>query len=371
MEITFKSDKKYRDKYFTSAHFAHPAKMGIPLQRWIVEHYTQPGETILDPMAGSGTILIACTMGRNVICVELEEKFVKMQKDNWAKVQTIGAELGYSMGTAQILQGDARDFEGILCDSIITSLPYENAIAKGDAGPLAHASHNPNFKDKRQGYTGKIDKIVTSPPYEASVDVPESKQSERAERLRKAGYDPKNYQGGKGRNSQQDWSYHPVDSIITSPPYEAAVTGKDGIDWSKGTRGKKEGNKPRDQSKEPAFMNKAIGGAGFRYSSAKENIGNLKSDSYLSAMLQVYRQCYKVLKPEGGLLILVTKNFIREKREIRLDLDTISLCEQAGFTFVERHYRKLTTQSFWRTIYRQKYPDAPVLDKEDILIFKR
>lgn len=48
-----------------------------------------------------------------------------------------------------------------------------------------------------------------------------------------------------------------------------------------------------------------------------------------------------------------------------------TLCEQAGFSFKERHYRKLTTQSFWRVIYRQKYPNAPVLDKEDILVFVR
>jgi len=77
-----------------------------------------------------------------------------------------------------------------------------------------------------------------------------------------------------------------------------------------------------------------------------------------------------VLRP-GGLLILVTKNFIRNKKEVRLDEDTMKLCDQAGFQFVERHYRKLSMQSFWRVIYRQKYPDAPVLDKEDILVFKK
>lgn len=87
-------------------------------------------------------------------------------------------------------------------------------------------------------------------------------------------------------------------------------------------------------------------------------------------MFLVYRQCWKVLKPEG-LLILVVKNFIRNKQIVRLDLDTIKLCEQAGFSFVERHYRKLTQMSFWRTIYHQKYPEVEKLDKEDILIFKK
>ena len=87
-------------------------------------------------------------------------------------------------------------------------------------------------------------------------------------------------------------------------------------------------------------------------------------------MLEVYQACYRVLKPQG-LMILVTKNFIRNKQIVRLDEDTIKICQQAGFEFQERHYRKLTTQSFWRTIYQQKYPDAPVLDTEDVLVFKK
>lgn len=45
--------------------------------------------------------------------------------------------------------------------------------------------------------------------------------------------------------------------------------------------------------------------------------------------------------------------------------------DDMGFRLVERHYRKLAAQSFWRIIYQQKYPDAPVLDKEDILIFRK
>ncbi len=105
-----------------------------------------------------------------------------------------------------------------------------------------------------------------------------------------------------------------------------------------------------------------------------ENIGNLKSDSYLSEMLQVYQQCYKVLKPrqsEGGLLILVTKNFIREQKEVRLDSDTIKLCEQVGFTFQERWYRELPAQSFWRVIYKKKFPNAPELKFEDVLVFSK
>jgi len=96
-----------------------------------------------------------------------------------------------------------------------------------------------------------------------------------------------------------------------------------------------------------------LGLVGYGYSPNEDNIGNLKSDSYLQAMLQVYEQCWKVLK-DNGLMILVLKNFIRDKKIVRLDLDTISLCEQAEFSLQERHYRKLTAQSFWRTIALQR-----------------
>uniref|UniRef100_A0A6M3KD49 Putative methyltransferase n=2 Tax=viral metagenome TaxID=1070528 RepID=A0A6M3KD49_9ZZZZ len=291
MEITFQADKKHRDKYFTGISFSHPAKMMLPLQRWIVERYTDPGETILDPMAGSGTILIACTMGRHVVCLELEEKFVQMQKGNWTKIQTLGPEMGYSMGTATILQGDARQLEGI-CDSIISSPPYGNRLSDTEVD-----DNDPQRMSYRQAL-GKVDKIITSPPYEEG--------------------------GGHGRGKALN--------II----------------------------------KEKAIYTKGAG----MYSDSKENIGEMRGETYLSAMLQVYQECHKVLKPQG-LLILVTKNFIRNKQEVRLDEDTIKLCEKAGFTFIERHYRKLTSQSFWRVIYRQKYPDAPVLDKEDILVFSK
>ncbi|KKM71731.1 hypothetical protein LCGC14_1427580, partial [marine sediment metagenome] len=106
------------------------------------------------------------------------------------------------------------------------------------------------------------------------------------------------------------------------------------------------------------------------YSNSPAQIGGLKSQSYLEAMALVYSQCHKVLKPQG-LMILVTKNFIRNQKEIRLDTDTISLCEQAGFRFIERHYRKLPSQSFWRVIYKKKYPLAPELKFEDVLVFQK
>ena len=70
-------------------------------------------------------------------------------------------------------------------------------------------------------------------------------------------------------------------------------------------------------------------------------------------------------------MILVTKNFIRNKAVVRLDTDTIKLCERAGFKYLERHYRRLPAQSFWRTIYHQKHPEVEQILNEDVLVLEK
>jgi DNA modification methylase len=345
MEIIFKSDTKHRKRFLTANHFAHPAKMPLPLQRWLIERYTKPGDVILDPMGGSGTLLVACTMGRHVILVELEQKFVRMQEDNWAKIQTFGAELGYEMGTATILRGDARNLEGILCDAIITSPPYE-ATLKRDK------SKEPWWDEKRErkfsggsvaiskGY--QPDCIITSPPY-AEMGIGDWQT---------------------GRAEFQEWV---LNELATKGYVEWQGQRYTESEWRAMNHGRIDG-RTTGETWHRARGFSSYGQLGYAPSSG--NIGNLKGESYLSAMLQVYSECFKVLK-NGGLLVLVTKNFIRNKKIVPLDEDTIKLCEQARFTLIERHYRRLTAQSFWRIIYQQKYPDAPVIDREDILVFRK
>jgi len=366
LEITFKSDTSYRKDFFVPESFSHPAKMVAPLLLWIVNKYTQPGETILDPMAGSGTMMLACPLGRNVVMLELEQKFVRMQVDNWQKVKQM-PQLGYSMGECTILQGDARNLEG-LCDSVITSPPYaENKSAITDKdwlrehqdelsmrSPSRHGAHqrenqhherliipdNPsNIGNLKYG---EIDAVVSSPPYEQHHQGGEDLHSDRME-------------GGQSGSTSRRY-----DAVVTSPPYENQV-------HRNSDAGKEEELKALGPSH---YVDSSQPVAAARYDPSEGNIGNLKSASYLEAMLQVYGQCHKVLR-DGGIMVLVTKDFIRDQKRIDLAGDTIKLCEEAGFTFLERHYRKLTSVSFWRTIYKQKYPDAPEINTEDILVFRK
>ena len=307
MILQFKRDTKFRKKYFTPESFAHPAKMDARLLLWLVGKYTHVGEIILDPMAGSGTTMLACRLGRDVILVDLEAKFCKMMKANWEVVKQ-HPQLGYKMGTATILQGDARNLQGLLADSIISSPSYAN---------IGHSQGNSemqkNIIQKKHTWAGQ--------------------------------------EYSSNESNIGNLRYGDIDTVITSPPYEGTITqgGETGA-W-RDTYGKRE-----------------AGNIG--YSKADSNIGNLKSQSYLSAMLQVYQQCYSVLQPRG-LMVLITKNYIRNKQIIRLDLDTIRLCYQAGFDLEERHYRKLPSQSFWRILYHKKYPEVPLIEYEDILVFRK
>lgn len=54
----------------------HPTEKPIPLMCEILQDFTNPGQTILDPFMGSGTTGVACAkMGRKFIGIELDEKY--------------------------------------------------------------------------------------------------------------------------------------------------------------------------------------------------------------------------------------------------------------------------------------------------------
>lgn len=346
-EISSSQDTKERKQWFTAASFSHPAKMHLQLQMYLIEHYTKVGETILDPMGGSGTLLVGCALGRNVILVELEGKFCKMMEANWEKIRSLGPMLGCKMGEATILQGDARTLPELLVDKCVFSPPFADSEHNYKHGLKTLGK---NFKGRKVWETkGQIDKILASPPY---ADISHSQGDSEMQRDI---IEKKHTWAGQEYSDNPDnignLPYGKISAILTSPPYEGALTstsqhGNTGI----------------------AADNPKLADTGRYAAENQSNIGNLKSENYLEAMLSVYQNCHRVLR-DGGLLCLVVKNFIRDKKIVRLDLDTIKLCEKSGFVLKERLKRKLTSQSFWRIIYAQRFPDAPKIEYEDVLIF--
>lgn len=54
----------------------HPTQKPLPLMEWIIEKYTNEGDTVLDPFMGSGTTGVAALkLGRKFIGIEKEPKY--------------------------------------------------------------------------------------------------------------------------------------------------------------------------------------------------------------------------------------------------------------------------------------------------------
>ena len=67
---------------FSTETGLHPTQKPLELLEYLVETYTNEGDTILDNTMGSGTTMIACkNLGRNGIGIEKEEKYFKIAQE--------------------------------------------------------------------------------------------------------------------------------------------------------------------------------------------------------------------------------------------------------------------------------------------------
>lgn len=105
---------------------AHPGKMLPELARRIVAEYSEPGQVVVDPMAGIGTTLVeAALLGRRAVGIELDPRWAGLATEN----------LDYMLGgtqrrRAEVRQGDAKCLPELLedlsgrVDLVVTSPPY-------------------------------------------------------------------------------------------------------------------------------------------------------------------------------------------------------------------------------------------------------
>ncbi len=164
-------------KFFPEDAIRHPAKANLNLIDFLIDRYSREGDLILDPMAGTGSTCVLATLkGRDAICVDIEPLFYQwMEKAREIVEKT--PMLGRKGRMINIL-GDARRLSELL---------------------------------------KQIDIIITSPPY-GDTYLGGGDPERRAERLIKAGYDPKAFLGGRARNAVLK-HYSEADVVITSPPY--------------------------------------------------------------------------------------------------------------------------------------------------------
>jgi len=113
----------------------HPAKFPETMAQEFIEFFTKRGETVLDPMAGTGSSLVAALRaGRNSRGIELNPKYAEIAR-------RIIAEERASLGNAveglasEVITGDASracDFGFPPIDYVLTSPPYWDMLhAKG------------------------------------------------------------------------------------------------------------------------------------------------------------------------------------------------------------------------------------------------
>jgi DNA modification methylase len=115
----------------------HPAKFPETMAREFIEFFTRQGETVLDPMAGTGSTLIAALRaGRNSYGIELNPKYAEIA------CQIIADErqsLGFSIENlrSEIINGDASlaaTYQFPTIDYVLTSPPYWDMLHAKGAG---------------------------------------------------------------------------------------------------------------------------------------------------------------------------------------------------------------------------------------------
>jgi len=151
----------------------HPAKYPETMAQEFIEFFTKQGETVLDPMAGTGSTLIAALRsGRNSYGIELNPKYAKIaQEFIEAERNTLGEAIVNLK--SEIVNGDAAHITNYglpITDYVLTSPPYwdmlrakgsENQKKRRDSEALdVHYSDDPNDMGNISDYEEFLGKLV-------------------------------------------------------------------------------------------------------------------------------------------------------------------------------------------------------------------
>ena len=139
--LTFRRDHHLRRRFFVERSFEHKARVNLFWLAWLLDQYTQPGDLVLDPLGGAGSILLAATKQRRVITGDVEANYARMMLANARK---IGGQL-FSEPT-QIARWDAGrlPLPDRCVDAVVTSPPYFDLFSDWNAkssGADIHGDH--------------------------------------------------------------------------------------------------------------------------------------------------------------------------------------------------------------------------------------
>jgi DNA modification methylase len=151
----------------------HPAKFPETLAQEFIEFFTKRDENVLDPMAGTGSTLVAALRaGRHSYGIELNPKYAEIAKQIIEEEREV---LGDQVSNLQslIIHGDASqitNYQLPLIDYVLTSPPYWDMLhAKGaetqrkrrESDELdVHYSDDPNDLGNIRNYDEFLEKLV-------------------------------------------------------------------------------------------------------------------------------------------------------------------------------------------------------------------
>jgi predicted RNA methylase len=132
--VLFPRDVTYRKTLFPQGVFQHPAKNNIYLTQEMWRYLTEPGQHILDPFAGTGTLMLACLEGRDVTLIELEPHYAALINTAWGEV-SLRKEC---TGRLALRIGDCRQELSRMreqFDCALFSPPFATSITRAKALP--------------------------------------------------------------------------------------------------------------------------------------------------------------------------------------------------------------------------------------------
>ena len=143
-ELDSKSWLKFQKSWFIhnppprrKGVLVHPAKFPETLAQEFIEFFTRRGETVLDPMTGTGSTLVAALRaGRHSAGIELNPKYAGIARE---VVVAEREALGEAAGglRAEVVTADARravELDLPVCDYVLTSPPYWDMLRARGAG---------------------------------------------------------------------------------------------------------------------------------------------------------------------------------------------------------------------------------------------
>jgi len=160
--IIFPRDTELRHRLFPFTDPSeHIAKANMLMVEALVEYVSESGETICDPFAGTGTILVAAPLGRKVLVFELVDTFVQT-----IELNTIGIQQTYPdvKELISLIPGNAANILPIpdVCDHMIFSPPYPMGLKK--KGSMDKTSVDLGYSQATE-YSEGVDNFTNMNPF--------------------------------------------------------------------------------------------------------------------------------------------------------------------------------------------------------------